>query len=111
MTTTMTAARAAGPRAGGSRLMHDTLTGVEVGCYVYAVLRSGDAVPGLRGLDDAPVDYVGDGDLVAAVSAVAFDRPPGRRAELLAHSRVVDTLAEHGPVIPIQFGSVVDDVE
>ena len=91
--------------------MHDTLTGVEVGCYVYAVLRAGDTVPGLRGLDDAVVDYVGSGDLVAAVSAVAFDRPPGRRAELLAHTRVVDTLAENGPVIPIQFGSVIDDVE
>ncbi|MBV9832463.1 MAG: GvpL/GvpF family gas vesicle protein, partial [Marmoricola sp.] len=60
---------------------------------------------------DAAVDYVGSGDLVAAVSTVAFDRPPGRRAELVAHSRVVDTLAEHGPVIPIQFGSVIDDVE
>jgi hypothetical protein len=91
--------------------MPDTLTEVEVGCYVYAILRRGDAVAGLRGLDDAVVEYVGDGDLVAAVSALAVDRPPGRRAELLAHSTVVDTLAERGTVLPVQFGAVLEDAD
>jgi hypothetical protein len=40
---------------------------------------------------------------------MALDRPPGRRAELLAHARVVDALAEAGAVVPVQFGSVVED--
>ena len=40
-----------------------------------------------------------------------LDRPPGRRADLLAHSHVVDRLAEAGPVMPVRFGSVLADRE
>ena len=89
--------------------MPELLTEVEVGCYVYAVLRVGDEVVGLQGLDDADVEYVEQGSLAAAVSRLVLDRPPGRRAELVAHSRVVDALAEAGPVVPVQFGSVLAD--
>jgi hypothetical protein len=79
--------------------------------YVYGVVHGEDRPPrGLSGLDDQPVELVGDGPLRAAVAHVAIDRPPGRRKDLVAHSQVVDALAAAGPVVPVQFGSMVADV-
>ena len=43
--------------------------------------------------------------------AFELDRPPGRRAELMAHSAVLEALATAGPVVPVQFGSVLADVD
>jgi len=91
--------------------MPETAVRAETGYYVYGVVPADATVPGLLGLDDEPVDYVAHGELAAAVSRMALDRPPGRRAELLAHARVVDALAEAGAVVPVQFGSVVEDDE
>lgn len=80
------------------------------GWYVYGVVPSQARVPdGLVGLDEAPVSLVAYEGVAALVSEVALDRPPGRRAEVVAHSSVLDAVAEHGPVIPVQFGSVVVD--
>lgn len=81
--------------------------------YVYGVVRAEDRPPrGLSGLDDQPVELVGEGPLRAAVAHVAIERPPGRRKDLLAHSQVVDALAAAGPVVPVQFGSMlVDEAE
>ena len=79
------------------------------GCYVYAVVPAGTDPDGLLGVDDQEVHLVEAGDVAVAVSPLDLDRPPGRRAELLAHSRVVDGLAARGPVVPVRFGSVVLD--
>jgi hypothetical protein len=78
------------------------------GSYVYAVLHE-DAVPDQAptGLDDVPLEFVRGHGLAAAVSTVALDRPPGRRAELVAHHRAVDALAAATTVVPVQFGSVM----
>jgi hypothetical protein len=83
------------------------------GYYVYGVVRpTENRVPtGLTGLDDGPVVLLGNETVAAAVGPVALDRPPGRRAELMAHSKVVDALATSGPVVPIQFGSVMANEE
>jgi hypothetical protein len=84
----------------------------DVGYYVYGVVPAqGEWGPALTGLDDTEVEYVALDDLAAAVGVVSLDRPPGRRAELVAHSRVVDALAARGPVVPVQFGSVLADRE
>jgi hypothetical protein len=82
------------------------------GLYVYGVVRADHPVPdGLTGVDDTPVRLVGTDDVAAAVGVIALDRPPGRRADLLAHSRVLDALADPGPVVPVQFGSVLTEVD
>ncbi len=83
-------------------------TAQDLGYYVYALVPSTMPTPTLRGLDDVEVELIGDGSVVAAVSTLALERPPGRRAELEAHTRVVDSLAEQGPVVPVRFGSVVE---
>ncbi len=77
--------------------------------YVYGIVPA-----------DAPVEMVAesglggqvelhtDGSVGALVEAVEIDRPLGRRRDLVAHSTVLNTMAAHGPVLPMRFGAVVD---
>lgn len=82
----------------------------EHGCHVYGVVRADmDAAEDLVGLEGAPVRLVVHGPIAAVVSDVPLERPPGRRADLLAYSRVLDAAARLGPVVPVQFGSVLED--
>ena len=83
----------------------------ETGCYVYAVVPAEVDVAGILGVDDREVHLVPAGDVAVAVSPLDLDRPRGRRAELMAHSRAVDALAARGPVVPVRFGSIVLDEE
>lgn len=86
----------------------------DMAVYVYGVVSADAQLPdGLAGVDEAPVQLVALGGVAAAVGVIALDRPPGRRADLLAHTAVLDALAVPGPVVPVQFGSVLpepDDV-
>jgi hypothetical protein len=80
------------------------------GCYVYAVVPAeAGADPGLRGIDGGAVERIVHGDVAAATTVVPLERPAGRRAELLAHTAVVNALAEAGAVLPVQFGSIMAD--
>jgi hypothetical protein len=85
----------------------------EQGVFVYGVVGPELVVPDdLTGIDDAPVRVVvHDRTVGALVSTMDLERPPGRRADLLAYSRVLDSLAVHGPVVPVRFGSVMEDDE
>jgi hypothetical protein len=80
-----------------------------LGIYVYGVVESASEVQrtDLVGLDDGRVVLVESGDVAAAVGVVTLDRPPGRKRDLVAHSSVLDSLAELGPVVPVQFGTVL----
>ncbi|MGN6752378.1 MAG: GvpL/GvpF family gas vesicle protein [Intrasporangium sp.] len=86
--------------------------------FVYAVLCAADAsgtsgppAPDLIGVADQPVQFVLFGDLATAVSVVDPDRPPSRRADLLAYESVLRDLAEEWPVVPVRFGTVMPDLE
>jgi gas vesicle protein GvpL/GvpF len=81
---------------------------IDVGFYFYGVVPAGTDVAGLQGLDDVEVEAVEHAGMAAVVSRLRLDRPPGRSAELVAHARVVDTLASTTSVVPAQFGLVVD---
>src|SRR5919206_129377 len=89
-------------------MSRDVGTDQDVGYYVYGIVDAASEVPSLRGLDDVAVEVVTHDGLAAVVSRLALERPPGRKAELVAHSRVVDALAESGAVVPVQFGSVLE---
>jgi hypothetical protein len=82
------------------------------GIYVYAIVAADD-VPDLAstGLDDAPLELVELGPLAAVVSVAEADRGRSVRADLMAHTRVLDRLAERATVIPVAFGTIVDDRE
>lgn len=82
-------------------------------CYVYGVVGAGDDLPAVTGLDDEEIFLVPHAEVAAVVSWLPADRSPARRADLLAHGRVLDTVAAERPVIPVRFGSImfsVDDV-
>ena len=60
-------------------------------------------------MDEAPVRFVRQAGLCAAVSTVSVPRPPGRRRDLNAHTEVIGTLAEQTEVVPVRFGMVLAD--
>jgi len=63
---------------------------------------------GSLGPDGEPLRLVTHDDLAAVVGGVSPQWRPGR-ADLLAFSAVIDTLARRGPVVPVQFGSLMAD--
>jgi hypothetical protein len=82
---------------------------VTAAAYVYGVVPAGSELPdGLAGLDGARVELVERGQLAALVSDVPTDRPLGTRDDLLAHERVVDTVAASTTVLPMRFGAVLE---
>lgn len=93
------------------------------GCYVYAVL-DGDgtgAVTGQPGVQDATVTLLSVDGLCALVSDVDVERLGELSAEdavddtsplavaVRAHDAVVDAAFRAGAVIPLRFGTVVED--
>ncbi|MFG2819599.1 GvpL/GvpF family gas vesicle protein [Kitasatospora sp. NPDC048365] len=84
-------------------------------CYVYGIVPSRTRVPdGLEGVGDppAPVSLVKHHRIAAVVSEIDTRRPLGTPTDLLAHARVLDTLAAaRCAVLPFRFGAVVGDVE
>jgi Gas vesicle synthesis protein GvpL/GvpF len=85
----------------------------DAGCHVYGVVRpdAGRIPEDLTGIDDSPVRLVVHGNVAAVVGEIRLDRPPGRRADLFAYSKVLDALVVSGAVAPVQFGSVLADEE
>jgi hypothetical protein len=87
-----------------------------IGSYVYGIMRSGQRIPdGLEpvpgGSEDAEpgLGLVSSGQLAAVVSDIATDRPLGKRADLLAHERVLNAIAVETSILPMRFGGVVRD--
>lgn len=82
--------------------------GTNEACYVYGIVPADAPVEGLEGAGmGEPVRLVVNGQVGALVEVVDPDRPLGRRRDLVAHSTVLNTMAERGPVLPLRFGSVV----
>lgn len=77
-------------------------------CYVYGIIPAEASLPeGLTGTDGSEVSLVRHGDLAAVVSEIRADRPLGTRSDLLAHERVVESVAEDTTMVPLRFGAVV----
>lgn len=78
--------------------------------YVYGIVESND-VPAVRdapALRDNGVEFISHGDVAALVGPIGSGRRLGRRADLVAHSDVLNGVAATGtPVIPVEFGSVL----
>lgn len=78
--------------------------------YVYGVVAAGASTPGdVTGLRETPVELLEHDGIAAVVSTVDVERPLGKRADLLAHGRVLDAFAARCAVVPIRFGSVLPD--
>jgi len=80
------------------------------GRYVFGIVVRDAGVPeDVHGLDDQPLTTLAEGEIAAVVQSFDVTRRLGTRADLLAHSAVVDALAGQGPVVPVRFGSVMED--
>jgi hypothetical protein len=86
----------------------EATVGTDEAYYVYGIVPADAPVDLLEGAGmGGDVELVVDGPVGALVEVVDPDRPLGRRRDLVAHSTVLNTMAEHGPVLPLRFGSVV----
>lgn len=86
-----------------------------MGQLVHGIVDAA-AVPSLPDaeLEDAaggPVSAVISGDLAGLVSDGPDDEVLPTRANLLAHTRVLEILARSSTVLPVRFGTVVPDAE
>ena len=98
---------------------------MSTGRYVYAVSRGlpGDAVSEVRGIEDAPVELVEQGGLVALVSTVPLDAygEEGLRRNLedlewlenvvRRHDDVVHAAASRAPTAPMRLATICFDDE
>lgn len=76
--------------------------------HVYGVTHAGAELPeGLRGLGGRPVRSVVEGDIAAVVTDL--DELPRSRADLEAHAEAQATLASELTVVPVRFGTLMDD--
>lgn len=77
--------------------------------YVYGITRPGSAAPDLEGVGGR-VRVLAWEQLAAAVSDVEADGElPATARGLKAHARVLEALATEATVLPLRFGTVVDD--
>lgn len=89
-----------------------TKTEKKTATYVYAVLAADADLPeGLEPVGEEPgeLEILDHRSLAAVVSDVPVDKPLGRRRDLMAHERVVNTIAENATVLPMRFGGVVEN--
>lgn len=77
--------------------------------YVYGVLAAADAASlTTTGVEGAPVRTVQSGDLAALVSDVAGGALAAAR-EVRAHWRVLEAVSAQTTVLPVRFGTVLED--
>jgi hypothetical protein len=80
----------------------------ETACYVYGLVPARTRLPGeLRGVRGGEVSLVRRGDIAGVVSDVSADEPLGTSEDLLAHERVLASLAQQTTTVPLRFGAVV----
>jgi hypothetical protein len=83
------------------------------GYYLYGFVRSADFPKQLEegGVGPPPgrVGCVVECGLAALVTPLGPGRVPRRRANLLAHARILDRAFQRAPVLPLRFGFVLPD--
>jgi len=79
-------------------------------CYLYGIVPAELELPaGLTGLRDQPVVKIPYGDVAAIASPFHAEHGVAAREDLLKHGQVLDAIAAIGPVIPVRFGSALQD--
>jgi hypothetical protein len=80
--------------------------------YVYGVVRADSKRrPKAKGIDGGSLRVVASRGLGAVTSDVPSGELEAGRDELLAHSRVVQSAFDQGPVLPMRFGVVMPGEE
>jgi hypothetical protein len=79
--------------------------------YVYGVTAGDCAVPDRSGVDAAEVRVVRGDEFFAVVGTTPNDVVEARRANLMAHSDVLQDVVAAQTVVPMRFGTVMPDDE
>lgn len=81
-------------------------------CYLYGVIRSEATPPQpMIGVKGAEVVRLEHGPVAAIISPLGDARVRSSRADLSAHQQVVEEVAEHTTILPMQFGVVMPSPE
>lgn len=76
--------------------------------YVYGIVAENTTLPtGLTGVSEGAVETTTHGPLAAVVTRLSDEDELGTPDNLLAHSRVLDSIAEHITILPMAFGTIV----
>jgi hypothetical protein len=83
------------------------------GRYLYAIVDRDSDLPALtfRGLEDAEVYAIEDGQVAAIVSDLPDKKVRPERRRLAAHHEVLRRLMAHHTVLPMAFGLIADGQE
>lgn len=80
----------------------------EAPLYVYGVVASGGDLPEeLAGVSGSEPVLITSGDVAAVVSPLAEEADFGTPDDLVAHTAVLDGIAQERAVLPMRFGTVV----
>jgi hypothetical protein len=79
------------------------------GKYVYGVVPADAPVSASRGIRGGRVKKIGFEDLAAIVSDVPTGELEVHKDDLIGHSQVLERALQGGAVIPLRFGTVMED--
>src|SRR6202012_3248699 len=77
--------------------------------YVYGVAGAAASIPPVDGVESSPVRALGHAGLTALVSPIG--KTELRAADVRAHWRVLEHAFEHGTVLPVRFGTILESEE
>jgi gas vesicle protein GvpL/GvpF len=95
-----------------AKTQQDNDQGAARGCYVYGIVPEDvELDSAAEGLGDPPakVQLVRSGEVAALVSEIDLAHPLGSPEDLMAHERLLDSVAPEVPVLPVRFGAVLTD--
>lgn len=79
--------------------------------YVYGLMRVEDGARAADALTEAAITPVEHADICALVTNVGEGDLTLRRESALAHTDTLQKAFQHGPVLPVRFGTVLPDAE
>jgi Gas vesicle synthesis protein GvpL/GvpF len=74
--------------------------------YVYGVAGTAASIPPVDGVESSPVRTLRHAGLIALVSPIT--KTELRAADVRAHWRVLEHAFEHGTVLPVRFGTIME---
>jgi hypothetical protein len=78
--------------------------------YVYGLMRAREARAAVQSAEgNPPVDLVESGGLAALVTEISESAARLRRESVTGHAGVLQAAFEHGPLLPLRFGTVMAD--
>ena len=89
-----------------------TISAVEAGFYVYGIIDAQDGLDiAMSGIDGGNIEAIEADQIAAVITRVGRQKIRPQRANLAAHHKLLQSLAERQTVIPCAFGMVASNEE